>query len=291
MKAVEELGYRPNAIARSLITQRSNMVAVIVANLAFHPDFTAFLSRSCSERGLHVLLFTVENEGDADQVLDQLWQYRVDGVISAVRLARRHVEALAKRGLPAVFINRFDSDVRVNSVSCDQAEGEQMLVDMLIESGHRSFGIVHGPEESAISVQRVTSAMKRLHECGIDDIRLAGGDFDYESGRRALHGLIVDGRAPDAVICANDMMAIGLMDAARHDFQLSVPADLSVVGFDGMRQARWASYDLVTIEQPTRSMVEAAVAMLVARIENPGTATEKRVFSGELVRGTSARIG
>lgn len=290
MQAVEELGYRPNAIARSLITQRSNMVAVIVANLAFHPEFTACLSRSFSDRGLHVLLFTMEHEADADRVVDQVWQYRVDGVIAAVRLPRRHIEAFAERRLPAVFINRLDTDIRINSVSCDQAEGERMLVDALIAAGHRRFGLVRGPVDSSVSVQRVESAVKRLHESGVDDIRFADGDFDYESGKRAMHALMRDGAPPDAVMCANDMMALGVMDAARHELGLAIPKDLSVVGFDGMRQARWSSYDLVTIGQPTSTMVEAAVEMLVARIENPALGTEKRVFSGELLQGGSARI-
>ena len=291
MKAVEELGYRPNAIARSLITQRSNMVAVIVANLAFHPEFTAYLSRSFSDRGLHVLLFTMEHEADADRVVDQIWQYRVDGVIAAVRLPRRHIESFASRRLPAVFINRLDADVRTNSVSCDQAEGEHLLVDELIAAGHRRFGIVRGPVDSAVSVQRVDSAVQRLRERGVDEVRFADGDFDYESGKRAMHALMSDGIAPEAIICANDMMALGVMDAARHELGLGIPRDLSVVGFDGLRQARWSSYDLVTILQPTGTMVQAAVDMLVARIENPSLGTEKRVFSGQLLRGSSARLG
>lgn len=290
MKAVEELGYRPNAIARSLITQRSNMVAVIVANLAFHPEFTACLSRSFSERGLHVLLFTMEHEAEADRVVDQLWQYRVDGVVSAVRLPRHHIESFAQKRLPAVFINRLDSDSRINSVSCDQVEGERLLVDRLFAAGHRRFGIVRGPVDSSVSVQRVDSAVQRLREYGVDDIRIADGDFDYESGKSAMHALLRQRAAPDAILCANDMMALGVMDAARHELGLKIPKDLSVVGFDGTRQARWSSYDLVTIDQPTGIMVEAAVEMLIARVANPALGTEKRVFTGALLGGTSARI-
>ncbi len=291
MRAVDELGYRPNAIARSLITQRSNMVAVIVANIAFHPEFTAQLSRSFTARGLHILLFTLDHEGDADRVVDQIWQYRVDGVVAAVRLPKRHIEAFAARRLPAIFVNRLDEDVSISSVSCDQAGGERLLVDRLVAAGHRRFGIIRGPVESAVSVRRVESAVARLGEHRIADIRFADGDFDYASGRRAFHALLESGAPPQAVICANDMMAIGAMDAARHDLGLAIPGDVSVVGFDGLPQARWASYDLVTVRQPTRAMVEAAADMLIARIEDPSLGTEKRSFSGELVEGSSARLG
>lgn len=292
MKAVDTLGYRPNAIARSLITQRSNMVAIIVANIGFHPEFTACLSRCFTERGLHVLLFTIDHEADADRVVDQIWQYRVDGVIAAVRLPRRHIEAFAERRTPLVFLNRFASEIPINSVCCDQVEGERTLVDRLLAAGHRRFGIIAGPSDSAVSVQRVEEAVQRLAQAGVVDVALAEGDFDYESGKRAMLELAsMVGGAPDAVICANDMMAIGAMDVARYNLKLEVPEDVSIVGFDGLSQAYWSSYDLVTIRQPVAAMVEAAVDMLMARVENAELATEKRMFTGELVIGGSARIG
>lgn len=291
MTAVDALGYRPNAIARSLITQRSNMVAIIVANISYHPEFTAALSRHFSARGLHILMFTVDHESEADQVVDQIWQYRVDGVIAAVQLPRRHVELLARRKLPLVFINRLYADVPANSVVCDHVEGERILVDRLIAAGHRTFGIVSGPADSVVSAQRVKEALSRLEEAGVGDVHQTPGGFDYDSGRRAMHELTrMAGRAPEAVICANDLMAIGCVDAVRYDLGLRVPGDVSIVGFDGLGPASWASYRLVTIRQPIDTMVEAAAEMLLARIDQPDMAAEKRVFSGELVEGSSARL-
>lgn len=290
MKAVEELGYRPNAIARSLITQRSNMVAVVVANFGFSPEFTAQLSRTFSARGLHILLFTLDHENEADDVVDQIWQYRVDGVVAAVRLPRRHVESFARRRLPAVFINRLDEDINANTVCCDQDSGERLLVNRLVAAGHRRFGIIRGPLDSAVSVRRVESAVAQLALHGITDIRFADGEFDHDSGGRAFHALLDAGKAPEAVICANDMMALGAMDAARHELGFKIPDEISIVGFDGAAQSRWPSYDLVTVRQPTREMVEAAADMLMARVEDPTIAIEKRFFSGELIVGSSARL-
>ena len=99
------------------------------------------------------------------------------------------------------------------------------------------------------------------------------------------------GPPPDAVVCANDMMALGCVDAARYDLGLRVPEDVSVVGFDGFGPASWASYDLVTIRQPLDTMVEAAAEMLLARVEAPDLAAETRIFAGELIEGRSARLG
>ena len=288
--AAEALGYRPNAIARSLITQRSNMVAIVVANIGFHPEVTALLSRCFTARGLHVLLFTLEHEGDADRVVDQIWQYRVDGVIAAVHLPPRHIETFASRRTPLVFLNRLYRDLPANSVCCDQVEGERLLVSRLLAAGHRRFGIIAGPEDSSVSVARVEEAVARLREAGVADILQARGEFDYDSGRRAFHELIATGGPPDAVLCANDAMAMGAMDAARFDLELRVPEDVSIVGFDGQPQAAWASYRLVTVRQPLEAMVEAAADMLLARVENPGLGAERRMFSGEFVAGGSARI-
>ena len=198
----------------------------------------------------------------------------------------------ADRKTPLVFLNRLYSDIPINSVCCDQEEGERLLVDRLLRAGHRRFGVIKGPEDSAVSMQRVNEALNRLRQAGVEDVQLVAGAFDYESGRRALHDLVARGGRPrDAVICANDLMAIGCMDAARHDLNLRVPEDVSIVGFDGISQAGWSSYDLVTIRQPVRAMVDAAADMLMARVENAELGTEKRMFSGELVIGGSARLG
>ena len=112
------------------------------------------------------------------------------------------------------------------------------------------------------------------------------------AARAALNAMARDDvRAlPTAIVCANDMMACGALDAARHDLYLSVPGEISIVGFDGLAQASWASYDLVTIRQPTRAMVDAAVDMLVARLDDPTLGTEMRMFAGALTDGSSANF-
>lgn len=291
MKAVAALGYQPNALARGLTTKRSNMIAVIVANLGFNPDFTAHLSRCFSERGLHVLLFTVEHEADAERAVERIGQYRVDGVVAAVRLSEAHIGYLERRQIPLVFLNRVYDDLPVNAVCCDQSQGERILVDRLLASGYRRFAIVSGPSDSSVSQQRIAGALGRLQEAGVVNTPVVAGRFDYESGREALRSLLERaGPRPEAIICVNDLMAIGCMDEARYGFGLSVPDDVSIVGFDGVGPAHWASYDLVTIRQPVRAMSEAAADMLLARLEGPEAARETRLFPGDLVLGGSARL-
>ena len=288
MLAVEALGYRPNAIARSLITQRSNMVAIVVANIAYHPELTASLSRTFARRGLTVLLFTLDHESEADQVVDRIWQYRVDGVVAAVHLPAHHVGAFARRRMPLVFLNRLYDDVPANSVCCDQVQGERLLVDRLIATGHRSFGIVSGPAESLVSQQRVAEALERLGRAGITRIAIREGSFDYASGRRALNDLArsEDG-LPEAVICANDMMAVGCLEALR-GAGIAVPDDIALAGFDDIPIARYVNPPLTTAAVPIAEIGRQALeccADLVA-----GRAIQvQHIFKPEIViRASSA---
>lgn len=293
MKAAEDLGYQPNAIARSLITRRSNMVAVVISQQTnlYYPEVLVQLSLRFSERGVRVLLFTLEYESDIDVMLDQILQYQVDGVVEAARLSSEQIDAVERRGIPLVFYNRSLKGRSVSAVCCDQSEGERQLVDSLVEADHRSFGLISGPEDSAVSMERTRGALERLEELGIEAVTVLPGDFSYESGANGLLELKEQlGDLPDAVVCANDVMAIGCMDAARYRLGLAVPDDLSVVGFDGVGPAQWASYDLTTVRQPVGRMAEAAVSMILERVERPDLPPEKRTFSGVLVDGSSARM-
>ena len=120
---------------------------------------------------------------------------------------------------------------------------------------------------------------------------MTSGDFGYDDGREGFAKIVRQhGGAPDAVIAANDAMAIGCIDEAREGFGLSVPEDISIVGFDGVGPAAYAAYQLTTVRQPVGRMTEAAVAMLLERIENPDLAPETRLFSGERIRGRSASL-
>lgn len=292
LAAARELGYHPNAIASGLITKRSNFVAVLISNLTnlYYPEVLAEITRRLSDRDIRVLLFALQAESDVDAMLDQVWRYRVDGAIVAARLSAAQLRDFNRHRVPVVLYNRFAEGEAVASVCCDSAHGERQLVDRLVAAGHRTFGIITGPDDSFVSQERVRSASERLREHGLMPM-IAPGAFDYASGEQGLRQLmeLSDGKL-DALICANDLMAIGAIDAARTAFQLSVPGDLSIVGFDGVGPATWSSYRVSTIRQPVRRMTEAAVAMLLERIEEPELPPEVRTFAGSLIEGSSARL-
>jgi DNA-binding LacI/PurR family transcriptional regulator len=291
MAVARELGYAPNAIAQSLITKRSGLVAVLISNLTnlYYPEVLAELSRRLDARGMRVLLFALQAESDVDAMLAEVWRYRVDGIIAAARLLPAQVAAIAERGLPLVLYNRISEGEPVASVCCDSVAGETLLIDRLVAAGHRRFGIIAGPADSYVSNERVGAATARLALHGLEPL-LVSGQFDHDSGRAGLEQLLaLSGGALDALVAANDLMAIGAIEAARAR-GLRVPGDLSVVGFDGVGPAGWDSFRVTTIRQPVQRMTEAAVALLAERIEEPDLPPERRLFAGEFLPGNSARL-
>jgi len=294
MRAARELGYQPNAIARSLITRRTNLVGVVMSDFTnqYYPEVLFELNHALAGEDIHVLLFTCGRDLSLDDVFEQLWQYRVDGVIAAVELDDRRIKAFENSNIPLVLLNHDDPTGIASSASCDQAAGERDLVDRLLAQGHRSFGILTGPPDSRVGRLRAQGARDHLHQNGIAAVRMVPGDYRYESGAQGMRELARTGNAPpDAVICANDVMAIGALDVAREELGLKVPAEVSIVGFDGIAPGRWAAYRLTTVEQPIRAMARAAAQMIFDRVADPSLAAERRYFTGTLVAGRTARIG
>jgi DNA-binding LacI/PurR family transcriptional regulator len=292
MQVATELGYRPNALAQGLISGRTNIVALLISNLTnlYYPEVLAELTRRLTERDTRVLLFSLSAESEVDGVLDQVWRHSVDGVICAARLSDAQIRLFAEHRVPLVLYNRMPETEQVASVCCDSAAGERELVEKLLAAGHRRFGIIAGPDDSYVGEERRTAALTRLASAGIDDVAVARGDFSYESGGAGLRDLLADGGSLDAVIAVSDLMAIGAIDTARDVFDLAIPEDLSIVGFDGSGPASWSSYQVTSIQQPVARMTEAAVMMLIERIEDDSATAERRLFAGKFLPGKSARL-
>ena len=291
LKAAKQIGYHPNAMASGLMTKRTGLVAVIISSLTnlYYPEVLAEITQRLSDRDTRVLLFALRSESEVETLLEQIWRYRVDGAIVAASLSSKQILEFKRHKVPLVLYNRQSEDLAVSSVSCDSVVGERSLVDMLVAAGHKSFGIISGPKDSFVSQERVRSSLARLEDHGLQ-ARVVEGGFDYDSGRAGLEELLEQSRGKlEALISVNDLMAIGAIDAARAK-GLKVPEDLSIVGFDGVAPSGWESYQLTTIRQPVRRMSEAAVSMVLERVENPSLPPEVRSFAGSLIEGGSAQF-
>ncbi|AXA90894.1 LacI family DNA-binding transcriptional regulator [Massilia sp. YMA4] len=297
MKAAAGLDYIPNAAARSLITRRSNMVAVVISQMAnlYYPEALAELSHQIARRGKRVLLFTMQHEADVGRLLADIWQFQVDGAIVAAALTDAQIAEFERRRLPLVIFNRnLRRSGGVNSVLCDQYEAGRLLAGRLAAAGHRQFGIIAGPADSPVATERRNGATDRLRELGLPPPAVVTGQFDYASGTHGLREIIAQlGRVPDAVICGNDVMAIGCLDCARHELGLDVPGQLSVAGFDAVEPSNWLSYNLTTLRQPVQHMAQAAADLLAGLIdarEGELVTAQTRTFAPQFIDGATARL-
>ncbi|MES2318955.1 MAG: LacI family DNA-binding transcriptional regulator [Pseudomonadota bacterium] len=294
MQAARDLDYIPNAAARSLITRRSNQVALIISQTAtlHFPEVLSDMSRQFARRGTRILLFLLSTESEVDHTLSEVWQHQVDGAVVAARMTAAQAAEFDKRGVPFVLFNRNLRDHTANAIVCDQVEASRLMITRLAAAGHKRFAMIEGPPESVIAQERTRGVCERLAELRLALPLIVGGDNDYASGARGMREIVNRmGGVPDAIVCGNDVMAIGCLDTARIEMKLDVPGKLSITGFDGVNQASWLSYNLTTLRQPMQTMASAASDMLGALILDNAICPERRVFSASVVEGATARLG
>jgi DNA-binding LacI/PurR family transcriptional regulator len=291
--AAKELGYRPNAIARSLITNRSRIIAVVMAYLEnlFYPDVLEELGRLLAKENYRLLLFTGFMDRDSDPIFDQLMQYRVDGIVLAsTSLSSELSEECAAAGIPVVLFNRTTERDAVSSVTTRNREGGRRVAEFLVAGGHRKFGYISGLESSSTNRDRFAGYKEGLAEAGHTEIMVEVANYDRAEAEAAARKMLSRADRPDALFVANDHMAVAVMDVARHELGLAVPQDLSIVGYDDVGPARWTSYGITSMSQPLKRMVEATVNILMGQISSGEIEAEHRILNGELMVRTSARL-
>jgi DNA-binding LacI/PurR family transcriptional regulator len=292
LAAATELNYAPNAIARSLAMRRSNIVAVLVTETSARhtPDILMQLNVELMRCGLHLLLFSITQETGPGDVIANVLRHQVDGVIACTTLPQEQILRCNQLRIPVVVYNRVAAGGNACSVGCDHVNATRDIADRLYRSGHRHFAFIAGGAAAPVSIQRQIGLVGRLQELGVADVAIAMGDFGYESGRDCMLSLGDSGRPLTAVVCANDVMAFGAMDAARFDRGKSVPDDFSVIGFDDVSSACRPPYQLTTVRQPTQELARQCVQLLIERIENKELPPHVILLPGELIVRKSARI-
>ena len=299
LQAADELGYRPNALARSLISGKSGIIGVLVAYLdnQFYPVVIEKLSRSLQEKGYRVLLFMTD-QGDQDAVVKDMLQYQVEGVeMASAHLSSKLAQQCANNGIPVVLFNRYIATSPASSVTSDNLEGGRLVANFLVDGGHERISFIAGFEDSSTNRDREAGFYKGLAERGVVCFSRGVGAYTQAGAAQAARDLFSGesgeggGERPDAVFVANDHMAFAVMDVLRTEFGLKIPEDVSVVGYDDVPQSVWKAYDLTTVEQPSGQMIDATVDILLDQIANPDATRKAAVIPARLVVRSSARIG
>jgi len=281
--AIAQLGYSPNRAARHLKTGRIEMFGVIVPSVAnpFYGAFASGVERAALKVGYQILLGNSERDPDRERrFAEELWSYGVRGLISGSSpLALTHLATLVEHGLRIVAFDRQAlpvDDLPVDSISVDNVLAATLATEHLLKLGHRRIGLVTGPSRTVNRQGRLEGYQKGLRAYGVTfdpnllwekALEKGFGDTEgVELGRSGARELLSKPNRPTALLAINDMYAFGAYAGAR-DLGLRIPEDVSVVGIDDIVLAEVVNPSLTTVRQPLSEMTQAAVDIIIGRIE------------------------
>ncbi|MGJ8625904.1 MAG: LacI family DNA-binding transcriptional regulator [Sulfitobacter sp.] len=292
-KAADELGYRPNSLARAMITGKSRIIGLVVAYLdnQFYPIALERLSNALQAEGYHILVFMAANgEDTVGQVVEELIDYQVDGIITAsVAMSSDLTQRCAVAGIPVAMFNRRQDGSGHSSITSANVEGGRKVAEFLFAAGHKRIAHVAGWQGSSTGRDRLQGLTEGLAAHGQTPLAVIDGMFDRDAAAAATRDLMARSDPPDAIFVGNDHMAFAVIDTLRHELGLRVPEDVSIVGYDDVPLAAWAAYDLTTVRQPVNRMVEATVETILGKIADPERPAQKIEIDGPLIARGSAR--
>jgi DNA-binding LacI/PurR family transcriptional regulator len=303
-EAVDATGYVPNRVARSLVTSRTDTVALVFSVPEHRAAEDPFLGQVFTDpffgrivgglltvlrpRGVHPVLMLADSERARRDLAAGLRQERVEGAVLVSIAPDDPLPALlTKAGLPTVLFGRPPADAPVSYVDISQQEGARTAAAHLVARGCRRIATIAGPHDSAAGRDRLAGFREAMAAHGAADVESVEGDFTQKGGERAMRDLLSRCPGVDGVFVASDLMAQGALLALR-DLRRRVPEDVAVVGFDDSSAALAARPLLTTVRQPVEDMAAELGRLLLARIDEPLQDPRSVVFPTELVRRQSA---
>ena len=292
LRAIEEVGYRPNRLASNLRRQKAEMIGVVISDIE-NPHFTQMVRAvedAAYRRGYRLLLCnTDETEQKQKAYLQMLAAERVLGVLlSPSDPAGEEISELIDLGIPVIAFDRTVEDPRADAVVVDNAAGTRLATEFLIRAGHERIGFVSGLGEIETSVKRQAGYEVAMREAGLEP-RSADGGFRIEDGRMATEELLDDGDFT-ALLVGNNLMTIGALEALR-SCGIRVPEDIALVAVDDPFWAELVEPPLTTLAQPVREMAGCAVELLLEKIGGERERPRRVVFDFELrVRGSCGTV-
>lgn len=299
-QAIEELGYIPNALARSLRFKQTRTIGLILTDIT-NPFFTTIarsVEDAASEQGFSVIFCnTDEDEEHEAEYVNVLMRKQVDGLLLVpTNCYSESIPFLQSQTVPFVVLDRRIPETQVDVVRCDSETGAHTLTQHFLDLGHRQLAILSGPREVTSAVDRVAGFQRAIQEAGLppDATRVIYGLFTVDGGYRSAQELLaMDAPPPTAIFAANNFIAIGALKALR-EHGLRVPDDVSLGAFDDLPASINADPFLTVVEQPAYDMGLQATRLLLARMAGtlPPDAQEIILPTKLIIRkSTSSPVG
>jgi len=293
-QAIEELKYFPNTQARSLVSGRSRIVGLIVSDITnpFFPELVKGFEDAATRHGYEILLANTEYDSARMATgVRRMLERKVDAVaIMTSEMDPSLTQQLKRRSIPMVFLDVGEVAPHVSNVRIDYALGISQAVEHLLDWGHRRVAFISGPQDLKSSRIRREAFLKAMKERGLDECVIETGNHRIDGGFNAMSRILGGTEAPTAVLCSNDLTAIGALRAIRRcGFQ--VPDDISVVGFDDILLAAFTEPPLTTVRLPRQELAcKAFEALLTSLNDSKSPGVEYTVGTELVIRESTARI-
>jgi DNA-binding LacI/PurR family transcriptional regulator len=293
LAAIEQLGYRPSAAARSMVAGRTCTLGCISPSLTDYTFAHIIDSAQAEARrlGYFILTGSAPDQRDVEPLLEEMLHRQVDGILVLNPRADeryRHFLPLVEQGMAVVYLNNTPRGEPVASVHCDDHDGGYRATSHLTALGHRSIATIVGPANEEAALDRFEGYRQALAEVAleVEPALVEKGDWSATSGYRATGRLVASGRLFSAMFAQNDQMAVGAIRALR-EARLRVPDDVSIVGFDDIPLASYFDPPLTTLRQPMQESGRQAARLLVETIQNPQRTPEQISIPARLVERAS----
>ncbi len=291
LTVARQMGYQPNAIARMMSSQQTNIVGIVMAEITnpFYPYvLEKFLSR-LQESNRQALLFTAPVDQPLDDILPLILQHQVDAlIVTSATLSSAMAAQAAQAGMPVILFNRTVPGSQASAVCADNVEGGRKIANLLLDSGHQRLAYISGSANTSTNIDREKGFSDRLSERGVLHWQRAEAHYTYQSGYDAALSLLTGDERPDGIFAANDITALGAIDAARA-LGLRVGEDVSIAGFDDIPMAGWSAYNLTTIRQDVDTMIDRTIELMLDKIAEPASPATLRLVSGQVIVRASVR--
>lgn len=284
-EAAKELGYNANGVARSLNMQMTNIIAVVIGAVTgnFYNEVMHKLVSKIQASGRQALVFVADPTFGMDNIVAAVNYYRVDAIIITSSATKSNImNYFTNSKIPLILFNREVMNSNASAVWGNSSKATIEIADFLVNNGHRQIGFILGTYET----ERDESFVKKLEELKMAPVCIYKGEYTYNTGYDAARKILTAPNIPDVVFCSDDNMAMGVMDAARYEFGLKIPQNLSVIGFDDNPTARLKSYDLTTMRQPVDSMIDGTIEIIEELLKNPGKQILKKYDMELIVRSS-----
>lgn len=289
LKVARDLHYRPNLLARSLVSRKSHMLGLVIPDIAnpYYADMCRGMADEAKRHGYATMISNTDRQASSEKAAIQtMLEYNVAGVVlvGIFRKVHDYIETLRQHRMPYVLVEYYEPDM-LNCVYTDDYQGSYHAVEYLIQRGHRTIGYISGfPEPEHPNDHRLRGYRDAMQAAGLryDPYLVENGLFNIETGYNKATTLIQRNKGISALACGNDMIALGAFRALR-EYGMRIPQDVSLLGFDDVYLSTTMEPRLTTVRQPAYELGIASVSMILQEMESKGEGVSSICFTPSLI--------